>query len=206
MDVDGHFALSLLRKDPVMPIRSAPQSTPSRALESLMYGYQQADEDATRTFIEKVSPLLLRYFWAQAFNRRFAEDLVQETWMRIHKARHSYRWDEPVLPWIFAIARHTGLDNYRKARRTEIRESQVDELPDTAAPVPHSPQDGQDMDALLAELPASQREVIVMLKILGMTLEEVARATSSSAGSVKQKAHRAYLKLKQVLAYGVRST
>ena len=204
MEVDGHFASPQLRKDPIMSIRSAPQTPPPRALESLLYGYQQADEEATRAFIEKVSPLLLRYFWAQAFNRRFAEDLVQETWMRIHKARHSHRRGEPVLPWIFAIARYTGLDNYRKVRRTEIRESQVAELPETAAPVPDSPQDGKDMDELLAGLPASQREVIVMLKV-AVTLEEVARATSSSAGSVKQKAHRAYLKLREV-GDGVRST
>src|SRR5664279_2491238 len=137
MEVDGHFALPQLRKDPVMPIRSAPQLTPSRALESLLYGYQQADEEATRDFIEKVSPLLLRYFWAQEFNRRFAEDLVQETWMRIHKARHSYRRGEPVLPWIFAIARHTGLDNYRRTRRIEARTEQVNDWPNAAVQVTH---------------------------------------------------------------------
>jgi RNA polymerase sigma-70 factor (ECF subfamily) len=44
----------------------------------------------------------------------------------------------------------------------------------------------------------------VMLKVSGMTIEEVARATSSSAGSVKQKAHRAYRKLRNLLANGVR--
>jgi len=48
-------------------------------------------------------------------------------------------------------------------------------------------------------LPESQREVVAMLKISGMSLEEVARATSSSVGSVKQKAHRAYEKLRELL-------
>ena len=56
------------------------------------------------------------------------------------------------------------------------------------------------MDTILAVLPERQREVIVMLKVSGMTIEEVARATSSSAGSVKQKAHRAYQKLREVLS------
>ena len=56
---------------------------------------------------------------------------------------------------------------------------------------------GGDLETLLAGLPESQREVIAMLKISGMTLEEVARATSSSVGSVKQKAHRAYEKLRE---------
>ena len=56
-----------------------------------------------------------------------------------------------------------------------------------------------DFEALLAPLPASQREVIEMLKVAGMSLEEVARATSSSVGSVKQKAHRAYENLRERL-------
>jgi RNA polymerase sigma-70 factor (ECF subfamily) len=52
---------------------------------------------------------------------------------------------------------------------------------------------------LLAPLPESQREVILMLKVAGMSLEEVARATSSTVGSVKQKAHRAYERLRERL-------
>ena len=48
-------------------------------------------------------------------------------------------------------------------------------------------------------LPDSQREVLTMLKVLGMTVDEVARATSSTGGAVKQRAHRAYEKLRAVL-------
>src|ERR1700722_15410807 len=206
MGTESHFASLQARKDPTMPIRSAPEIAPHLGLESLMSGYQQADEDAARALIKKVSPLLLRYFWVQAFNQRFAEDLVQETWMRVHKARHTYRKDEAVLPWVFAIARHTGLDHYRKLRRVEDRETQVERLPETSASSADSPQNLPDLDSLLAELPASQREVVVMLKVSGMTLDEVARATSSSVGSVKQKAHRAYQKLREILTMGVKNT
>ena len=55
----------------------------------------------------------------------------------------------------------------------------------------------EELDALLAPLPANQREVIEMLKVAGMSLEEVARATSSTVGSVKQRVHRAYKRLRQ---------
>jgi RNA polymerase sigma-70 factor (ECF subfamily) len=166
-----------------------------------MSGYQQADEEAATALIEKVSPMLLRFFWMQALSRRYADDLMQETWMRIHKARHTYRRGEPVLPWIFAIARHTGLDSYRKTRRVEARETQVEELPEIAAAPVTSP-DVAVVDAMLGALPESQREVLVMLKVSGMTMEEVARATSSSVGSVKQKAHRAYRTLRDELIGG----
>ena len=76
----------------------------------------------------------------------------------------------------------------------------MEESSDLAA-APDDPQArSPDLEALLATLPDSQREVIAMLKVSGMTLEEVARATSSSVGSVKQKAHRAYDKLRKGLA------
>jgi RNA polymerase sigma-70 factor (ECF subfamily) len=52
---------------------------------------------------------------------------------------------------------------------------------------------------MLALLTESEREVIEMLKVMGMSLEEVARATSCTVGSVKQKAHRAYKKLRVTL-------
>ncbi len=189
----------------MMPNPSAQGTAPSLGLESLMSGYQQADEKAATALIERMSPLLLRYFLVQSSGRRFAEDLLQDTWMRVHKARHTYRIGEPFLPWIFSIARHARLDHYRKVRRVEIRETQVDVLPQAAAAPSVSSPNIADLDAMLRELPESQREVIVMLKVSGMTIEEVARATSASAGSVKQKAHRAYQKLREVLIRGARS-
>ncbi|HVT91298.1 MAG TPA: RNA polymerase sigma factor [Bryobacteraceae bacterium] len=185
-----------------METGSAPAAAPAAELGSLMSGYQQSDQGAAATFIERVSPLLHRYFLARSSDREYAEDLVQETWMRIHKARHTYRSGEPVLPWIFAIARHTGLDNYRKRRRLEAHERQVDVLPEPSAEQPAAGQTAPGIASILRDLPEKQREVLVMLKVLGMTIDEVATATSSSPGSVKQKAHRAYEKLRGILSAG----
>ncbi len=174
------------------------QPHPAEDLESLMAAYQHGDRAAAEALIERLSPQLHRFFMAQVVSRRYADDLLQETWLRIHEARHTYRPGEPVLPWIYAIARHVRVDSYRKVRRTETREQQVEVLPEAPAPGT-SVQAGPDLDALLRVLPESQREVIVMLKVSELTLEQVAQATSSSVGSVKQKAHRAYQKLRKVL-------
>jgi RNA polymerase sigma-70 factor (ECF subfamily) len=54
-------------------------------------------------------------------------------------------------------------------------------------------------ETLVAALPDAQREVITMLKVGGLSLEEVACATSSTVGAVKQKAHRAYERLRKML-------
>lgn len=166
-------------------------------LETLMIRYQQGDSGAASELVARLSPALHRFFLVQFVSRRFADDLLQETWLRIHEVRHTYRPGEPVLPWLYAIARHIRVDQYRKTRRVETREQQVEILPEVSAVERDR---GPDLEALLAGLPKSQREVVMMLKVSGMSLEEVARATSSSVGSVKQKAHRAYGKLRELLA------
>ena len=56
-----------------------------------------------------------------------------------------------------------------------------------------------DFETMIAGLPEAQKEVVTMLKVGGHSLEEVARATSSTVGAVKQKAHRAYEKLRAML-------
>jgi RNA polymerase sigma-70 factor (ECF subfamily) len=70
------------------------------------------------------------------------------------------------------------------------------------AAVPGESDLAEGLEALLAPLSESQREVIEMLKVAGMSLEEVARATSSTVGSVKQKVHRAYKKLREAMSTG----
>jgi RNA polymerase sigma-70 factor (ECF subfamily) len=167
-------------------------------LETLMARYQQGDHSAATALIHRLSPQLHRFFIVQFASRGDADDLLQETWLRIHKVRHTYRPGEPVLPWFYAIARHIRVDHYRKAIRTAAREQRLEETHEVASK-PAAASKTPDLAALLEPLPNSQREVIEMLKVAGMSLEEVARATSSSVGSVKQKAHRAYERLRERL-------
>jgi RNA polymerase sigma-70 factor (ECF subfamily) len=167
-------------------------------LDRWMERYQQADPEAPAALVAALSPALLRFFRSQVASREQADDLLQDTWLRIHRVRHTYRPGEPLLPWIYAIARRVRIDGYRKMRRIAVRETAMAVLPERA---------GQNesrgalpaFDTLIAGLPETQREVITMLKVGGLSLEEVARATSSTVGSVKQKAHRAYERLRQLL-------
>jgi RNA polymerase sigma-70 factor (ECF subfamily) len=169
-------------------------------LEMLMVGYQRGDFSAATELIVRASPQLHRFFLAQSTSRADADDLLQETWLRIHKVRHTYRPGEPALPWFYAIARYIRVDHYRKSVRTMAGEQKLEALSKEAVAIPEPLDHAGSLKALLAPLPESQREVIEMLKVAGMSLEEVARATSSSVGSVKQKAHRAYRKLRETMS------
>jgi RNA polymerase sigma-70 factor (ECF subfamily) len=169
------------------------------SLEILMARYQGGDFAAATALIEAFSPQLYRFFVVQAQSRADADDLLQETWMRIHRMRHTYRAGEPAPPWFYAIARHVRVDHYRKAIRRTLGTQELEERARASAAVA-GVEGMRDLDALLAPLSASQREVIEMLKVAGMSLEEVARATSSSVGSVKQRVHRAYKKLRETMS------
>ncbi|MDQ2900982.1 MAG: RNA polymerase sigma factor [Acidobacteriota bacterium] len=170
-------------------------------LGSLMARYQQSDTSAASALITALSPQIFHFFLSQVRDRSQAEDLLQDLWLRIHKARHTYRPEEPVLPWIYAIARRTRVDQFRKRRQIAEHESPGERLPEMAAP--EAPRSARpDIAELLSTLPAAQREVILMLKVSGLSLEEVARATGTSVGSVKQKAHRGYEKLRRLLSGG----
>jgi RNA polymerase sigma-70 factor (ECF subfamily) len=172
---------------------------PDGELETLMVRYQEGDFSAATSLIHRLSPRIHRFFAVQLVSRAAADDLLQETWLRLHEVRHTYRPGEPVLPWLYAIARHIRVDHYRKSGRTSAREQSLDQTPEMPAPRPASGAT-LSLEEMLAPLPESQREVVEMLKVDGMSLEEVARATSSSVGSVKQKAFRAYEKLRERLA------
>jgi RNA polymerase sigma-70 factor, ECF subfamily len=168
--------------------------------ELLMARYQQGDFTAATSLIQRISPQLHRFFAAQQDSRAHADDLLQETWLRIHKVRHTYRPGEPALPWFYAIARHVRVDHHRKSVRIAEGERELGAISKTKPPAAGGAGHGDGLEALLSPLSASEREVIEMLKVTGMSLEEVARATSSTVGSVKQKVHRAYRKLRITLS------
>ena len=181
-----------------MPTDDGGTTPSSPDLEQLMMRYQKADPNASAVLVELLSPQLYRFFASQMGSRADAEDMLQDAWLRIHRVRHTYRPREPVLPWVYAIARCVRVDSYRKRHRIASRELAADVLPEHPAPRDETC-DLPAFDELVADLPQSQREVLTLLKVNGLSIEEVARATSSTVGAVKQKAHRAYERLRKLL-------
>src|ERR1700676_5420742 len=102
-------------------------------LDRWMERYQQADPDAPAVLVGSLSPALLRFFKSQTASREHADDLLQATWLRIHRVRHTYRPGEPVVPWIYAIARRVRVDGYRRTRRVTLHEIAMELLPEQPA-------------------------------------------------------------------------
>src|ERR1700722_20289986 len=95
-------------------------------LPFLMARYKEGDSTAATVLVNRLSPQLHRFFLMQFVSRRHADDLLQETWLRLDEIRHTYRNGPPVLPWLYAIARNVRVDHYRRAHRAEGREESLD--------------------------------------------------------------------------------
>jgi RNA polymerase sigma-70 factor (ECF subfamily) len=177
----------------------ATRATTGPEIEPLMSRYQQADPGAAAALVALLSPQLYRFFAGKMGSRTDAEDMLQDVWLRVHRVRHTYRPNEPLLPWVYAIALRVRVDNYRKRKHIASRERAAEVLPEPPSQKNELKTDLPAFEDLVASLPESQREVLTMLKVNGLSLEEVARATSSTVGAVKQKAHRAYHQLRNLL-------
>ena len=175
--------------------RAPESSTPE--LEQLMVQYQGGDADAARALAGLLSVQLHSFFASQMGDRAEAEDMTQETWLRIHRVRRTYRHGEPLLPWVYAIARRVRIDAYRKRRRLPAHGAAAIDV--SALPSPEGADGLPTFADLVAPLPASQREALTLLQVNGLTIEEIARATASTSGAVKQKVHRAYERLRVLL-------
>src|SRR5579872_4686092 len=138
----------------------------SANLDRWMERYQQADPEAPAALVGALSPALLRFFKTQVATREQANDLLQEAWLRIHRVRHTYRPGEPVLPWIYAIARRVRIDSYRRMSRIMSHETAMEVLPEASATEPRDTLPA--FETLVADLPESQREVLTMLKVGGL--------------------------------------
>ena len=181
-----------------MRLNADDYASPATDFGRLMMLYQRGDRTAVTVLVKSLSPQLYRFFASQLGSRTDAEDMLQDAWLRIHRVRHTYRPREPLLPWVYAIARRVRVDYYRKRQRIASRETPADMLPELPAPE-KEPNSLLSFEELVASLPESQREVLVMLKVNDLSIEEVARAMSSTVGAVKQKAHRAYERLRKLL-------
>jgi RNA polymerase sigma-70 factor (ECF subfamily) len=169
-------------------------------LERLLCLYQEGDTAAAARLVRTVSPMFVRFCIRQGDSRHDVEDIVQEIWMRVHQARHTYRPGAAAAGWLYAVARNARLDARRRRERFASREIQLEALPEPAAPAP--PQAPlREISGILEALPAGQREAL-LLRGYGMSLEEIASTTCSTVGAVKQKVHRAYKTLRTALAAG----
>ncbi|MBP8811824.1 MAG: RNA polymerase sigma factor [Kofleriaceae bacterium] len=176
----------------------------------LMTRYCDGDASAFRALYAEVAPRLLAYLTAMARSRAVAEDVLQDTFAKVHRARGAYIRGADPVPWMFAIAHRTFLDDIRRRRRAAVPTDDGD-LPEVAAAITGQSaeaaanQAGPDPEAsaaalaALAELPAAQRQAVVLTKLDGRSVAEAAAIAGTTPGAMKVRAHRGYEALRRRL-------
>lgn len=175
------------------------QSDEQRLIE-LMIGYQNGSLDDFEALYAALQQPLLRYLWTFVRNGTVAEDLLQDAFLQIHRARHTYTPPRPVRPWVYAISRHVALMHLRSGRRRKekIADEQLPEVP--VPPEVEKLADSATLHRLLAHLPRSSQEVLMMHHLLGLSFQEIGQALGIAAGTAKVRAHRALKTLRQRVA------
>src|SRR5690349_16431203 len=175
----------------------------------LMQRYQDGDAAAFRELYALVAPRLLGYLLKMARSRAVADDLLQQTFLKIHRARAAYVRGADPLPWIYSIAHRTFIDEARKTKRAVVRVGEGEEIPEVVAGIDGVSADRRDdgvdpelaraaLDAL-AQLPDQQREAVVLTKLDGKSVAEAAEIAGTSVGAMKVRAHRGYEALRKLL-------
>jgi RNA polymerase sigma-70 factor (ECF subfamily) len=169
-------------------------------LELLMAEYVEGNAESFDRLYRRVSPKLLGYLLRLTRNRERAEDLLQVTFTKVHRARASYLQGAPLLPWLLAIARRSFYDERRRSRVRHEQLSTDGELPEPAPEDNKLPNDAADaLETALNALPEAYREAIQLTKITGLSLNEAAEVLGTTATAVKLRVHRGYVALRKNL-------
>jgi RNA polymerase sigma-70 factor, ECF subfamily len=166
-------------------------------LQRLMTAYQAGRMEAFEELYSRLSPALLGYLATLTRDRTRAEDLVQETFLQLHRSRHTYRPELPLRPWVFTIARHVWLMD----RRTRSRRPAADaELPDL--PVPPEIERLSDRDTLRRALGAilpERREALLLHHVWGFSFAEIGRLLGIRSDAAKLRSSRGMADLRSRL-------
>jgi RNA polymerase sigma-70 factor (ECF subfamily) len=171
-----------------------------RSDEELMVAYVAGDASAFRELFSRHAPTLQRVMRQQLRRPEDANDLVQQTFLQLHRARNDYRPELPLRPWLYTIALNLKREYFRKHKRQ--REHGVDQLESLAPGVPSQENESMAAQAVrfaLERLPEAQREVIALHWFGGVPLPEVAEVVGASLSAVKVRAHRGYAAMRQIL-------
>jgi len=139
-----------------------------------------------------------------ARDRTVAEDLLEETWLRLVLAREGLRPDTRLVPWLFTVARNLFLSYCRSGAREQAYTSDLMSLwPDQLARSPFdiasTNEFEQCLETVLGELPSRYREVLLLVGVEGLRPADAALVCGISGEALRQRLSRARLLLSQRL-------
>lgn len=174
-------------------------------LTELMDSYQKGEITAFEGLYHGLRPRLRHYLAMLSRGQTPVDDLLQETFLQMHRSRRTYLPGRAVLPWAFAIARHVYLMDLRKKSRIQRKEfAPGDTLPEI--PVPPEVEglaNRLQLKKALAQLPPGQVEALTLHHVWGFSFEEIGAALGILPVTAKVRSYRGMRRLKEILEAGL---
>jgi RNA polymerase sigma-70 factor (ECF subfamily) len=175
--------------------------------QSLMLAYRDGDINAFEVLYQRHRASLYRYFLRQCGSPQVAEELYQDVWMKLIRARERYQPTAKFTTYLFHLAHNRLIDHYRR-QSGEIpvsfgSEGDPDAVPASESHNPERNASGREqMNRLLLAidtLPEAQREAFLLKEEAGLSLEELAQVTSVNRETAKSRLRYAVSKLREAL-------
>jgi RNA polymerase sigma-70 factor (ECF subfamily) len=172
--------------------------------EALMEEVRGGSAQAFEALYDRHHRAVFNFFLRFLGDRRAAQDLLQETFLRVFAQREAYRPTASFTTWLFTIARNLLIDRGRLARtRPEaLGDEPLREVVDPS-PDPLAVLEGRSLEerlqAAVERLPPFQREVVLLSRFAGLSHDEIAHVTGASPGAVRVALHRGLRRLRDFL-------
>jgi len=157
---------------------------------------QAGDRAAYNQLLKAMVPAIRALVCKKIRDEGLVEDVIQETLLAIHRVRHTYDPQRPILPWVAAIASARAIDALRhRGRRQEVQyEEELQRQPAASA---ESAADTDILSGYLDNLPQRQREIVESVHLREQSLAQAAAETNQSLSAVKSLLHRAMVNLRK---------
>jgi RNA polymerase sigma factor (sigma-70 family) len=170
-----------------------------------MARYAAGDVAAFRQLFAMLGPTVRAFFMRSFRDPAVADDLLQTTFLKLHRVRGSYRPELPVRPWLFTIAASIRRDELRRRYRLPPHVGEDDWERFEIQMHEDRKESGAEGDvaetvrAALDRLPEAQRAVVYLHRYEGLTFDEIAAVLSTTPGAARTRASRAYEALRKEL-------
>ncbi len=179
--------------------------------EELIARFQQGDVQAFDLLVRRYKDQLLNFIYRFVGNRTDAEDIVQETFLRVYKNKHYYKEIAKFSTWVYTIAGNLAKTELRRRKRHKIfsvsnfvNEERDYDIPDENRN-PEQEVDGTIKEDIIQKaiekLPPKFKEVIILRDVQGFAYEEISQILNIPLGTVKSRVNRGRLKLQEDLKF-----
>ncbi len=181
----------------------APRMEPSPADSALMLRYKDGDVAAFETLYRRHNDALYRYLLRHCRHPDSAEDVFQEVWGKIIKARDSYRPTAKFTTFLYRVAHNCFIDHIRRNKRhTHPVVGEPDHQPDPAdlpETIVERSLARRRLDVALRDLPDEQRDAFLLREEAGLSLDEIATVTGTNRETAKSRLRYAVNKLRAAI-------